>query len=187
MSTQGICAHQPDRSWRGTYIRPVPGLPEVDPATRAKMVANRRVDTKPEVRLRRAVHSFGLRFRKDFRVRLGHGRSDPRPDLVFTRVKVAVFVDGCFWHACPQHGHIPGSNSAYWTAKFDTNVDRDRRNDRALRQAGWHVVRIWEHVPVDEAAALVRQAYESASKADAPEDSSTLGGPGVHARRHSVP
>lgn len=156
---QGDCARQPDNSSGSSYIRPVPQPPEVDSATRAKMVANRRVDTKPELRLRRAVHSLGLRFRKDYRVRLGHGRSDPRPDLAFTRVRLAVFMDGCFWHACPEHGHVPSSNSLYWSGKFERNVERDRRNDEALRRAGWSVLRIWEHVPVEEAAAQVRKAY----------------------------
>ncbi|WP_278256735.1 hypothetical protein [Nocardioides convexus] len=79
------------------------------------MLGNRRVDTKPEVAIRSALHRAGLRFRKDYRLDLGGARL--RPDIAFTRAKVAVFVDGCFWHACPVHGTQPRSNADYWTPK----------------------------------------------------------------------
>ena len=68
-----------------------------------------------------------------------------RPDIVFTRVRVAVFVDGCFWHRCPEHGSSPKTNSGWWRQKLDTNVERDRATDTALAEAGWTVIRIWEH------------------------------------------
>ena len=109
------------------------------------MKANRRTDTKPELALRAALHAMGYRYRKDFRLDLPLRRV--RPDIAFTRRKVAVFVDGCFWHACPEHGSKPKSNDWYWSPKLAKNVERDRAADEALAQAGWTVVRLWEHVP----------------------------------------
>lgn len=78
-----------------------------------------------------------------------------RADIVFVRQRVAVFMDGCFWHNCPDRGSLPVSNASYWEAKFDKNRARDERVSVALKDAGWSVVRIWEHVPVQEAARLV--------------------------------
>jgi DNA mismatch endonuclease (patch repair protein) len=85
-----------------------------------------------------------------------------RPDLVFTKTRLAVFVDGCFWHVCPQHGRQPTHNEWYWTPKLRRNVERDRRADAALVAAGWRVVRVWEHVTPEAAAAIVEAALESA-------------------------
>ena len=102
------------------------------------MQANKRRDTAPEVALRSALHARGLRFRKDFR--LPDVASHPRPDIVFPRAKVAIFVDGCFWHCCPEHGRPPASNTHYWTPKLERNIERDRKNNIALCGAGWHVV-----------------------------------------------
>ena len=121
--------------------------------------ANRRADTKPEVRLRAALHRHGHRFRKDHLLRVGIVRV--RPDIVFTRWKVAVFVDGCFWHGCPDHQHVPKSNREYWVPKLAANVERDRRVDAALADAGWIVVRIWEHDDVDGAVAVVENPLNS--------------------------
>lgn len=115
------------------------------------MRANRRRDTGPERRLRSLLHARGLRFRVDYRV--WGGRRAPRPDIAFTRQKVAVFVDGCFWHSCPEHGRTPQVNSSYWGPKLARNAERDRLDDEALRAAGWQVTRIWEHVPSEQAAA----------------------------------
>ena len=120
------------------------------------MKANRRADTKPELALRSALHALGYRYRKDFRLDLPARRV--RPDIAFTARKVAVFVDGCFWHACPDHGSQPKNNEWYWSPKLARNVERDRAADAALAQAGWIVVRLWEHVPVTEAVALVTAA-----------------------------
>ena len=120
------------------------------------MAAIRRADTKPEVTLRSALHRLGYRFRKDLRIDLPDCRV--RPDIVFTRARVAVFVDGCFWHACPEHGRQPRQNTSYWTPKLRINVERDHRNNAALASAGWRVLRIWEHEPLDEALELVRSA-----------------------------
>jgi DNA mismatch endonuclease (patch repair protein) len=120
----------------------------------ANMRANRRTDTKPELALRHALHRLGYRYRKDYRLDLDSGRR-VRPDIVFTARKVAVFVDGCFWHACPEHGSKPRANEWYWSPKLIKNVERDRVNDAALILAGWTVVRLWEHVPLDQAIATV--------------------------------
>lgn len=106
------------------------------------MAAIRRVDTKPELALRSALHARGLRYRKDLRLDLS---VRVRPDIVFTRARVAVFVDGCFWHACPDHATRPASNAGFWTTKLARNVQRDREQDAALTDAGWTVVRAWEH------------------------------------------
>lgn len=115
--------------------------------------ANPRTGTKPEARLRSALHRRGVRFRKDHLLRAGAVRV--RPDLVFTRWKLAVFVDGCFWHQCPEHGRVPKSNPSYWVPKLQANVERDRRADAALLDEGWVVLRIWEHEDVSAAADLV--------------------------------
>lgn len=119
------------------------------PVATKKMRSNRRSNTKPEVLLRSALHRSGLRFRKDFAIRLPTGKV-VHSDIAFTRRKLAVFVDGCFWHCCPEHGTIPKSNQSYWVPKLRQNVDRDKAIDCELRAAGWRVIRVWEHMsPVD--------------------------------------
>lgn len=112
------------------------------PAARARMQGNTRRDTKPEMRVRRAVHSLGLRYRVDARPLLGLNR---RADLVFTRARVAVFVDGCYWHGCPEHCVASKTNSRYWSEKIDANRARDADTDAQLKEAGWSVLRVWEH------------------------------------------
>jgi DNA mismatch endonuclease (patch repair protein) len=123
------------------------------PGRSANMRANRRTDTKPEMALRRALHGQGFRYRKDYRLDLDGARV--RPDIAFTARRVAVFVDGCFWHACPEHGTKPASNTWYWGPKLIRTVERDRAADAALLAAGWQVVRVWEHEPLDAAVAAV--------------------------------
>src|SRR4051794_4976178 len=103
----------------GVYPEPA------DAMVSARMARNRRRDTKPELRLRAALHARGLRFRVDYPVRTD--ALTVRPDVVFTRWRVAVFVDGCFWHGCPEHGTRPQRNAAYWGPKLQRNVARDRR------------------------------------------------------------
>ena len=120
------------------------------------MAAVKRSNTKPEIALRHALHAFGLRYRKDYPLRLG--RKLIRPDIAFTRSRVAVFIDGCFWHRCPQHGEVPATNVSFWSAKLEANVARDREQDRLLSDAGWLVIRIWEHEPLDAAITAVRAA-----------------------------
>lgn len=107
-----------------------------------------RRDTKPELALRRAVWRLGFRYRVDIAPIPGRRRAD----VVFTRAKVAVYVDGCFWHSCPTHATIPKANREWWVAKLGTNVQRDRDTDIRLAEAGWTVVRVWEHEPSEVAA-----------------------------------
>ncbi len=82
---------------------------------------------------------------------------------MFTRVRVAVFVDGCFWHRCPEHGSFPKTNAEWWRSKLDGNVRRDHATDESLRRAGWQVIRIWEHedpvTAADRVEAIVRSQY----------------------------
>ncbi len=107
------------------------------------MRRNPRRDTGPELAVRSELHRRGLRFRKDLPLRVP-GRV-VRPDVVFTRARLAVFVDGCFWHRCPEHGNVPRANGAYWQPKLERNVARDRAVDAVLCEAGWRVLRAWEH------------------------------------------
>ena len=116
------------------------------------MQANRGRDTKPEMAVRRAAHAAGLRFRVDYRPIPELNR---RADLVFTRAKVAVFVDGCFWHGCPTHHTIATSNAEFWAQKVTRNRERDAETDRLLGEAGWTVIRAWEHEPADDVVARV--------------------------------
>lgn len=125
--------------------------------------ANTRRDTRPELALRSALHRRGLRFRADYPVRCSCGVS-VRVDVAFTRLKVAVFVDGCFWHRCPEHGTIPRRNQGYWLPKLKANVQRDRRVSQALSRDGWMVIRVWEHEPVDDAVTTVEHALALAAQ-----------------------
>jgi len=94
-------------------------------------------------------------------LRLSVGDVRVRPDITFTRRRVAVFVDGCFWHGCPEHQRKPRSNVDYWKPKLDANVARDRRVDAALLAAGWRVVRVWEHEDPADAAARIHAIVTS--------------------------
>lgn len=114
-----------------------------------------RRDTGPELALRRELHRRGLRFRKDYKGVPG------RPDVAFTRARLAVFVDGCFWHRCPQHATQPKNNASWWSAKLEANVSRDRRQDRELVDRGWTVVRVWEHEDVGEACDRIEAMWRS--------------------------
>jgi DNA mismatch endonuclease (patch repair protein) len=128
----------------------------------ANMRAIRRTGTKPEMALRRALHRQGYRYRKDYRLDLADGKR-VRPDIAFTARRVAVFVDGCFWHACPDHGTKPANNTWYWEPKLRRNVERDRAADAALVAAGWDVVRVWEHETLDAAVMAVIAALARSS------------------------
>ncbi|MEU9842740.1 very short patch repair endonuclease [Actinomadura sp. NPDC048032] len=116
------------------------------------MKANRGRDTQPELALRRAVHALGLRYRVSVRPLPDVRRT---ADLVFTRAKVAIFLDGCFWHGCPDHHTKAATNAAYWADKVEKNRARDRETDALLEAAGWVTVRIWEHEDPREAALKV--------------------------------
>ncbi|WP_419197706.1 very short patch repair endonuclease [Microbispora hainanensis] len=121
------------------------------------MQANKSRDTKPEVAMRRAVHALGLRYRVSARPLPNLRRT---ADMVFRGAKVAVFVDGCFWHGCPQHHTMAVSNRTYWANKVKRNVDRDSETDALLLEAGWLPMRFWEHedpvLAAQEIAAAVR-------------------------------
>jgi DNA mismatch endonuclease, patch repair protein len=122
------------------------------------MRAQRERDTGIEREIRSRLHARGLRFRVHRRLLAGSRRE---VDVVFPGARVAVFVDGCFWHGCPEHGVSPKTNTSYWEPKLRRNAERDRRDSSMLRDAGWTVLRIWEHVPAEEAvrriAALARR------------------------------
>ena len=128
------------------------------PATRRSMQGNRGQGTAPEVAARSAIHRAGLRFRKNVRL-VGGVRCEA--DIVFPRQRLVVFIDGCFWHGCPDHLRMPkktGPNSTYWAAKIPGNIARDRRNDGLLKQAGWRVLRFWEHDEPLAVAEVVKAA-----------------------------
>jgi DNA mismatch endonuclease, patch repair protein len=121
-----------------------------------------RRDTLPERAIRSELHRRGLRFRVD-RAPVPGFRS--RADIVFGPARVAVYVDGCFWHSCPEHGTRPKANAEWWESKLNRNQERDRETDRVLREHGWTVLRIWEHedpvAAADEVEAAVRRAKPS--------------------------
>jgi DNA mismatch endonuclease (patch repair protein) len=123
------------------------------PAVRRVMQSNKSRDTKPEMALRSAVHALGLRYRVAAKPLAGLRRT---ADLVFPRARVAVFLDGCFWHGCPQHHTVASANATFWADKVRGNRARDRDTDERLAQAGWVSVRIWEHEDPVEAADRVR-------------------------------
>jgi DNA mismatch endonuclease (patch repair protein) len=121
------------------------------------MERQRRRDTRAEMAVRRRVHAMGLRYRVDVAPIASLRR---RADLVFTRAHVAVFVDGCFWHGCPNHGTWPKENADWWKVKIATNQSRDVETTRRLEDAGWTVLRIWEHEDPESAARMVAEAVK---------------------------
>ncbi|MFJ8627859.1 very short patch repair endonuclease [Kitasatospora sp. NPDC093550] len=121
---------------------PPPGSWASSAANRRSMLGNRSRDTQPELALRRLVHAAGLRYRVAAKPLQGMRRS---ADLVFRQTRVAVFVDGCFWHGCPEHFVPPKTNPDYWREKIGRNVQRDRDTDARLAAEGWLVLRFWEH------------------------------------------
>jgi DNA mismatch endonuclease (patch repair protein) len=120
------------------------------------MQATRRRDTPGEIALRMALRGLGLRYRVD--VPLPGTRR--RADVAFLKAKVAVFVDGCFWHGCPEHRTWPKANARWWRTKIETNQRRDKDTDRTLKAAGWIVLRFWEHVDSTVAARRVANALK---------------------------
>lgn len=95
-------------------------------------------NTRPEIALRHALWAMGIRYRLKSTL-------PGKPDIVVTKYKTAIFVDGCFWHHCPIHGHFPSSNKQFWRQKLNANMARDKRVTKSLKSAGWHVLRLWEH------------------------------------------
>lgn len=141
----------------------VPEAIPTSPHATATMRANRGKDTGPELALRRELHRRGARYRTNLRLDLDQGRR-VRPDVVFTAARVAVFVDGCFWHGCTEHRSLPARNSEFWRAKIEATQGRDERNDEWLLSEGWRVVRLWEHLPVADAADAVLRAVAEARR-----------------------
>jgi DNA mismatch endonuclease, patch repair protein len=128
------------------------------------MLGNRSRDTAPELALRLLVHAAGLRYRVAAKPLPGMRRT---ADLLFRPTRVAVFVDGCFWHGCPEHFVLPKTNRDYWTEKISRNVQRDRDTDARLEGEGWLVLRFWEHQPPEAAAAEVVTAVRERRGGDA--------------------
>lgn len=126
--------------------------PASTPQVSARYAQLARRDTKPEVALRKALWRAGLRYRVQFKV---PGLPRRRVDIAFTRQKVAIQVDGCFWHGCPEHGSQPTRNSEWWTWKIERNQTRDRDTDDRLAELGWQVIHVWEHEEPNSAAARV--------------------------------
>lgn len=122
------------------------------------MSRQRRTDTEPELAIRRSLHSRGFRYRVDAPL---PGLPRRRADLLFGGAKVAVFIDGCFWHRCPEHATVSQSNSEWWADKLSGNVARDRATDRHLSELGWTVLRFWEHEKPDDVVALISDALTS--------------------------
>jgi DNA mismatch endonuclease (patch repair protein) len=126
-----------------------------------RMMRTGRRDTGAEHALRAALFRMGLRYRVDFAPLPGIRR---RADVVFTRAKVAVFVDGCFWHGCPEHGTWPKANADFWRAKIEANGSRDVDTNRRFEEAGWVVIRVWEHEEPGAAARAVAKVVQRASR-----------------------
>ena len=131
-----------------------------DDATSARMRLVRRSGTAPELALRRALHAAGFRYRVDCEV-IPSVRS--RADIVFRRARVAIYVDGCFWHGCPRHATSPMSNSTWWKDKLAANVARDLSVTKALIRAGWVVLRFWEHEDIGKIVKSVSRTVSTRS------------------------
>ena len=129
------------------------------PGTRKSMQGNRSRDTKPELAVRSAVHRRGLRFRVATRPQPELPRT---ADLVLRKSRIAVFVDGCYWHGCPDHGTQPATNRNYWADKIARNVERDVETTTYLQQTGWTVLRCWEHEDPESVADRVQESVRAA-------------------------
>ena len=137
------------RVGEGKSVRPTPKSQLVS----RQMSRMPRQSTQPEVALRRLLHARGLRFTL-------HRRDLPGcPDIVLSRARLAVFVDGCFWHGCPEHGVIPKNNHDWWQQKLAGNAERDRRKDAELEAQGWLPLHVWEHLPATDMADIVEATW----------------------------
>lgn len=134
----------------------------VKPGIRRSMQGNRGRDTNPELLVRRALHRKGLRYRVDVQPIPGLRR---RADIVFGPTKIAIFIDGCFWHRCPEHATDPATNVEYWRRKFARNVECDRETNGELEARGWLVIRVWEHEDPEAVALRVEGAVRSRREA----------------------
>lgn len=126
---------------------------------RARMRRTPQRDNPFEVAVRSALHGQGLRFRVHYRP---VPSSRAQADVAFPRQRIAVLIDGCFWHSCPQHATLPRRNKGWWEAKLKANVERDRRTDEVFDAAGWRVIRFWEHEDVTSITSAIRAAVHAA-------------------------
>lgn len=127
-------------------------------AVRRRMQSTPQRDTPAELRIRKLLHAMGLRYSVDAKPL---DDSPRRADVVFRRAKVTVFVDGCFWHGCPEHGTWPRANEQFWRAKILANIERDADTNQRLRDHGWLVIRVWEHEDPDPAAKRIARRVRS--------------------------
>jgi DNA mismatch endonuclease (patch repair protein) len=125
------------------------------------MQGNKSRDTAPELAVRQRLHAAGLRFRVDYRPEPSLRRT---ADIVFTKQRIAVFIDGCYWHACPEHGTVARANATYWSDKLERNVARDTDTTERLRAVGWTVLRFWEHEDPDVVATTVSSAVRRSGR-----------------------
>ncbi len=138
------------------------------------MQGNRSRDTKPELAVRSAVHRRGIRFRVSVRPQPELPRT---ADLVLRKSRIAVFVDGCYWHSCPEHHTQPVTNSEFWADKIARNVERDAETTTYLQQAGWTVLRFWEHEDPESVADRVQESVRSSAEGTGrPQTETTVGG-----------
>lgn len=135
------------------------------PGVRASMRSNKGRDTQPELALRSAAHALGLRYRVSVRPLRELRRT---ADLVFTKVRVAVFLDGCFWHGCPDHHTVAATNASFWAEKVESTRSRDRDTDRSLADAGWTSIRVWEHEDPVEAAQRIHAVVRGRGRSNPP-------------------
>ena len=147
---------------RGNAMERAPKPPASSPTVSRQMRKMPRRDSKPEIALRQQLHRIGLRFRIQVRGLPG------TPDIALTRAKIAIFCDGCFWHACPEHGVLPKANREWWKAKLEANVKRDRNKDSKLRQLGWIPVHVWEHEHVEVATDRIKKLWRERRRSAEP-------------------
>jgi DNA mismatch endonuclease (patch repair protein) len=170
-----------EHSWTiyTTTLRAMTTAKRIDPVTpntSRRMSATKGRDNQPELSLRSALHRRGLRFRVHVGVLQGSRRS---VDIAFPRQRIAIFVDGCFWHGCPSHGTWPKNNAQWWREKIEANRLRDRDTDRRLTNLGWIVIRVWEH---EEVLATVERVAAALLRGQAlSEDPATI------SRQHGTP
>ena len=129
------------------------------------MQSNKGRDTQPELALRSAAHALGLRYRVSVRPLRELKRT---ADLVFSKARVAVFLDGCFWHGCPDHHTVAATNAGFWAEKVESTRSRDRDTDRRLAAAGWTSIRVWEHEDPVEAAQRVQAVVRVRGRSNPP-------------------
>ncbi|MFF3379631.1 very short patch repair endonuclease [Streptomyces sp. NPDC002680] len=147
----------PDLAWE-----PPAGSWASSAARRRNMQAIRSRDTKPERLVRSLLHAEGLRYRVAAKPLPGLRRT---ADIVFRPAKLAVFIDGCYWHGCPEHYVSPKTNPGYWSDKVARNMARDRDTDEQLKEAGWTVLRFWEHDPAEDCAVKIAATVSRLRKA----------------------